>query len=61
MKGVSKMKAATFVIGIAAGMAMATAGVIAMYPDVSRRMMRDSRRALRCGRRAVGQIGNLFG
>jgi len=45
------MKAATFVIGIAAGMAMATAGVIAMYPDVSRRMMRDSRRALRqaCG------------
>ena len=55
------MKAATFVIGIAAGMAMATAGVIAIYPDVSRRMMRDSRRALRCGRRAVGQIGNLFG
>ena len=55
------MKAATFVIGIAAGMAMATAGGIAMYPDVSRRMMRDSRRALRCGRRAVGQIGNLFG
>ena len=41
------MKAATLVIGIAAGMAMATAG--------------DSRRALRCGKRAVGQIGNLFG
>ena len=55
------MKAATFVIGIAAGMALATAGVIAMYPDVSRRMMRDSKRALRCGKRAAGQISHLFG
>ena len=43
------MKAATFVIGIAAGMAMATAGVIAMYPDVSRRMMRDSALRQACG------------
>ena len=55
------MKAATLMIGIAAGMAMATASVIAMYTDVSRRMMRDSKRALRCGKRAMGQIGSIFG
>ena len=47
-------------LGVAAGMVMATAGVIAMYPDVSRRMMRDSKRALRCGKRAVGQFGHMF-
>ena len=54
------MKAATFMIGMAAGMAMATAGVITMYPDLSRRMARDSKRMMRCGKRAVGQIGHMF-
>ena len=54
------MKAITFVAGIAAGMAVATAALTSMYPDVPRRMMRDSRRMLRCGKRAAERLGGIF-
>ena len=55
------MKAVTFLAGLAAGAVVATAAVTAMYPDVSRRMIRDSKHALRCGKRAMGRIGGMFG
>jgi len=45
------MRTITFVAGIAAGMAMAGAAVTAMYPDVSRRMTRDAKRLMHCGKR----------
>lgn len=54
------MKTATLMLGMAAGMAMAAAGLIAMYPDVSRRMVRDSKRALKCGKRAMGRFEHMF-
>ncbi|MCE5235923.1 MAG: hypothetical protein ABFC62_07420 [Clostridiaceae bacterium] len=50
------MKAVPLVIGMAAGVAIASAALMSMYPDVSRRMMRDSKRAARCTRRAVGRM-----
>jgi len=46
----------TFLAGAAAGMAIAAAAVTGMYPEVSRRMVRDSRRICRCGRRAVERM-----
>jgi len=54
------MKVVPFFVGLAAGAVAATAAVTAIYPDVSRRMMRDSRHAVRCGKRAVGRIGDIF-
>ncbi len=57
------MRASTIITGItglAAGMAIATVAVTSMYPDVSRRMMRDSRRAIKNGRRMVNRIGGMF-
>ena len=50
------MKTLPLMIGMAAGMAVAAAAVCAMYPDVSRRMMRDGKRLVRCGRRTVERI-----
>ncbi len=47
-------------LGVLAGMAMATAAINSMYPDVPRRMMRDGRRAVRCTRRAVSHIGHTI-
>ncbi len=47
------MKAVPLVIGMAAGITIASAALMSMYPDVSRRMVRDSKRAARCTRRAV--------
>ena len=52
------MKAFPIVIGMAAGMAAGYMAVTAMYPDVGRRVMRDSRRAVRCGRRMVNGMFN---
>ncbi len=52
------MKALPIMLGMAAGMAAGYLAVTAMYPDVARRMMRDSRRAVRCGRRAVSDMFN---
>ncbi len=55
------MKAITFVAGIAAGMAMAAAAVTAMYPDVPRRVVRDSRRIMRSGKRRIAKLGDMIG
>jgi len=60
MKGGTGMKTVTFITGVAAGMAVATAALTSMYPDVPRRMARDSRRALRKGRRVAHRIGGMF-
>lgn len=47
--------------GLAAGMAIAGMAITSMYPDVSRRMMRDGRRAFRGGKRIITRIGaNIF-
>ena len=54
------MKVVTFITGVAAGMAVATAALTSMYPDVPRRMARDSRRALRNGKRMAQHIGEMF-
>lgn len=43
-------------VGIVAGIAMATAAINSMYPDVPKRMMRDGRRAVRSTRRAINNI-----
>ncbi|HWS29356.1 MAG TPA: hypothetical protein VN512_04495 [Clostridia bacterium] len=52
------MKAVPLVIGMAAGITIASAALMSMYPDVSRRMLRDSRKAARCTKRAVGRVFN---
>ncbi len=54
------MKAMTFVAGIAAGMAVATAAVSAIYPDVSRRMLRDSKKMWRSGKRTAMRLGDML-
>ncbi len=54
------MKTITFVAGLAAGMAMTAAAVTAMYPDVSRRVMRDSKRMWRNGKRAALHLGDIL-
>lgn len=43
-------------VGIVVGTAMATAAINSMYPDVSKRMLRDGRRAVRTTKRAIGNI-----
>ncbi|MDO4567935.1 MAG: hypothetical protein Q4B99_03135 [Clostridia bacterium] len=40
------MKSWIFVAGMAAGALMATSAVASMYPDVPRRMLRDSKRTM---------------
>ena len=52
------MKKMAFVVGLAAGMAAAGAVLTSMYPDVSRRLMRDTRKAVRGGRK---MFGGMFG
>lgn len=47
------MKTATFMAGIAAGMVMAGAVLSTAYPDVPRRMSRDARKMIRCGKRMM--------
>ncbi|MBR5291843.1 MAG: hypothetical protein IKU32_02900 [Clostridia bacterium] len=47
------MKTATFMAGIAAGMVMAGAVLSTAYPDVPRRMSRDARKVIRCGKRMM--------
>ncbi len=51
------MRTLPFAIGVAAGMTLAAAALTSMYPDISRRMLRDGRKACRCGRR---MIENMF-
>lgn len=50
------MKCAPFIAGLAAGTVMAAAAMTALYPDVSRRMLRDGRRMVRQGKRAVERM-----
>ncbi len=52
------MKAVSIVIGMAAGITLASAAILSMYPDVSRRMLRDSRRAAKFTRRAMMRVLN---
>ena len=52
------MKTIPFMLGAVAGVAAGYMAVTAMYPDVARRMVRDSRRAMRCGKRMVNGIFN---
>lgn len=52
------MKAFPVMIGMVAGMAAGYMVVSSMYPDVARRVMRDSRRAVRYGRRMVDGMFN---
>ena len=47
------MKSIAFAAGLAAGMAATAAAVCAMYPDVSRRAMRDCRRLMKNGKRML--------
>ncbi len=54
------MKTITFVAGLAAGMAVATAAVTAMYPDVSRRLLRDSKKMWRNGKRTAMRWGDML-
>lgn len=51
---VNFMKTISFMAGIAIGAAAATAAVFTMCPDVSRRMMRDGKRAWRSCKRMMG-------
>ena len=50
------MKALCIAAGVVAGMAISMGAVCAAYPDMSRRMMRDGRRMVRCSRRAVERM-----
>lgn len=50
------MKVVPLVIGVAAGVTLASAALMSMYPDVSRRMLRDSRRAARCTQRKLNHM-----
>ena len=50
------MKTLPLIIGMVAGMTVAGAAVCAMYPDVSRRMLRDGKRLVRTGKRTVERI-----
>lgn len=52
VKGEKAMKAMAF----AAGMAAAAAAVCAMYPDVSRRAVRDSKRIIKIGKRTIDRM-----
>lgn len=45
------MKTVSFMAGMAAGMVMAGAALSAAYPDVPKRMGRDAKKMVRCGRR----------
>ena len=52
------MKTVAFAAGLAAGMAVAAAAVCAMSPDVSRRAVRDSKRMIKTGKRAIDRMCN---
>ena len=50
------MKALPFMVGVVAGAAAGYMAVTAMYPGVARRMLRDSSRAMRSGKRMVSNM-----
>lgn len=43
-------------VGMVAGATLAAAAINTMYPDVSKRMLRDGRRAVRSTRRTLNNI-----
>lgn len=45
------MKGISFIAGMAFGIAISTAAVTSCYPDIPRRMMRDSKRAFMMGKK----------
>ena len=49
------MKTVSFMAGMAAGMVMAGA-LSAAYPDVPKRMGRDAKKMVRCGRRMMNSV-----
>ncbi len=51
------MRTGSLLTGVAAGMTIAAAAITVMYPDVYRRMKRDSRRAVKNGKRFIGRMG----
>ena len=52
------MKAVAFAAGWAAGMAVAAAAVCTLDPDGSRRAVRDSKRMITTGKRAIDRMCN---
>ena len=50
------MKVVSLGIGMAAGMAIAAVAINCMYPDVSRRMMRDGKRIAHCTKKHFEKI-----
>ena len=50
------MKTVSFMAGMAAGMVMAVAALSAAYPDVPKRMGRDAKKMVRCGRRMMSSV-----
>ncbi len=45
------MKGVSFIAGMVAGIALSAATVTSCYPDIPRRMMRDSKRAFMLGKK----------
>ncbi|MBQ2662260.1 MAG: hypothetical protein IJF80_06395 [Clostridia bacterium] len=45
------MKGISFMLGMLTGIAVSTAAVTSCYPDISRRMMRDGKRAFMMGKK----------
>lgn len=54
------MKGTTFITGIAAGMVVAAAAIGTMYPDITRRMVRDGKKMFRGGRRSARRISDML-
>lgn len=50
------MKVST-VAGIFAGMAVSTAAITVLYPDVYRRMLRDGKKTLKKGQKLMNKMG----
>lgn len=54
------MKSIAVGLGMVAGAAITLVAVNSMYPDVTRRMMRDGRRCVRDTKRMICDMGNQF-
>lgn len=47
------MRTVAFMVGMAAGVVMTGAALSAAYPDVPRRVSRDARKMVRCGKKMM--------
>ena len=54
------MKTVAMGLGVVAGAAIALTVVNSLYPDVSRRMMRDGCRMVRCTKRKVRHFRDMM-